>query len=53
MNITGLFEHDRTSAGVDRLHIIVSELRDLGQLPGFRLIAPDIFHAIAIRNEED
>src|SRR5215212_12250609 len=53
VDVTCLFEHDRARTGVHRLHVEVSKLSDLCELPGFCLILPNIRHAVAVGDEED
>ena len=53
MYVARLLEDDRAGAGIHRLHVEVSELRDLRQLFTFGLILPNVGDAVAIGDEED
>ena len=53
VNITGLFEHNRTDTRVHRLDVKISEFGNLGEFFGSALIGPDVLDAVAVRDEID
>ncbi len=53
VDIAGLLEHDRAGAGVKRFDVEVGEFGDLRQLLPFRVVRPDIRHAVTIGDEVD